>query len=198
MCRTGSSAHPRARPDPANHPTGQDAPAVTGFAQTQDPPEGQPSLWPSRAKGRQVGAPAPATNTRRHLAAMAVPSCPTQTRNREGRRDLGQSEEQWDAHRSCGVIPKARMVGHAQSFQTQLSLPTLAPRSRERIGTGTDMSMRSSENDSVLLCPVPPQAAVQGAQAAVLLLLLLSKLHKHLFQCCLRKAAHFQFHSTFP
>lgn len=40
--------------------------------------------------------------------------------------------------------------------------------------------MGSSENDSVLLRPLPPQAAVQGAKAAVLLLLLLSKLHKHL------------------
>lgn len=40
--------------------------------------------------------------------------------------------------------------------------------------------MRSSENDSVLLRPLPPQAAVQGAKAAVLLLLLLSQLHEHL------------------
>lgn len=39
----------------------------------------------------------------------------------------GQPEEQWDAHSSCGIIPKARMVGHAQGFQSQLSLPGPAP-----------------------------------------------------------------------
>lgn len=48
------------------------------------------------------------------------------------------------------------------------------------MGAGSDRSTRSSENDSVLLRPLPPQAAVQGAKGAVLLLLLLSKLHKHL------------------
>ena len=43
-------------------------------------------------------------------------------------------------------------------------------------------TMRSSENDSVFLRPLPPQRAVQGAEAAVLLLLLFSKLHKNLEQ----------------
>lgn len=49
-------------------------------------------------------------------------------------------------------------------------------------------TMRSSENNSVFLCSLPPQCAVQGAKGAVLLLLLFSKLNKNLFQCCLRKA----------
>lgn len=41
-------------------------------------------------------------------------------------------------------------------------------------------TVRSSENDSIFLRPLPPQCAVQGAEAAVLLLLLFSKLHKNL------------------
>lgn len=41
-------------------------------------------------------------------------------------------------------------------------------------------AVRSSENDPVLLRPVPPQRAVERAEAAVLLLLLLGQLHEHL------------------
>lgn len=125
--------------------------------------KGQPNLWLGRGRERQLGAPAP---------AVAVPSCP-KSRSSEGSRGWAQ---QWDAHSSCGVPPKARMVGHAQGFQTQLSLPTQLQEQRE----DWCWSTRSSENDSVLLRPLPPQAAVQGAKAAVLLLLLFSQLHKHL------------------
>lgn len=83
------------------------------------------------------------------------------------------------------------MVECARCFQIQFSssIPalTFSTHVEDHRGHKTGAAeqtwmVRSSENDSVFLCPLPPQRAVQGAKAAVLLLLLFSKLDENLEQ----------------
>lgn len=132
----------------------------TGFScRTAQPPAQQS---PGKAGGSSC-------TSHQHLEMpVAVPWCPKQTRGRD-----------WGSARGAGGCSQLlRPYCQGQDGGTRSGLPNPAvlahPSSRSRGRMG------SSENDSVLLRPLPPQAAVQGAKAAVLLLLLLSKLHKHL------------------
>lgn len=137
MCR----CPPQGTARPCRPPRGQLL--STGSAQTQQSPEGQPSLWPSRARGRQGGAPAAATNSR---SCLAGPSCPAQS---GGTR--AQPED--DAQGSCGIIPKARMVGHPQGLQSQLSLPSPAPGAQRGLvlaPTGAQGAQKMTRSSCVL------------------------------------------------
>lgn len=138
---------------------------------------------------------------------MAASSCSMQTGKQQREEECQVSQNNGgDAHRYCGDIPKARMVQCAPCSQIQLPSPSqlgCLPRTCPDVCTEDHhwhntpaaeqvWTMRSSENNPVFLCPLPPQCAVQGTKGAVLLLLLFRKLHKNLGQtkgenapCCL-------------
>lgn len=161
-------------------PEGQEAPAELAllthriFQRTAQPPAQQ-------SRGKAGGSSCTShqhQDTARDTSAL-LPS------TEQGRRGWGSARGAVGCSQLLWGSSQGQDGGARSGLPNPAVLAHPSSRGTGRIGAGTD---RSSENDSVLLCPLPPQAAVQGAKAAVLLLLLLCQLHKHLFQCCLRKA----------